>query len=118
MENIEKKKFLANFSSRIKSARREANLTQAEAAALAGLSTRGFQEIESGQSDPQFTSLAPLSAALGVSIDELANKPSKSDIFFNIMKILPTLNDSQLRGILSVAEANATALLDKRSRTR
>ena len=62
------------FKDRIRLLRREAGLTQREAAEKIGVTYRTYQNYEAGASTPSGTILARLSALFGVSMDMLTEK--------------------------------------------
>lgn len=59
------------FSKRLSALRRARNLTQAQAARLAGISPRSYQRYESGQREPALSAIAALARLFGVSSDYL-----------------------------------------------
>ena len=65
------------FSDNLKRLREIAGLTQAQAAAAAGVAFRSYQNWEMGTREPRIEALRKLAAAFGVSADELiAEKPA------------------------------------------
>ena len=59
------------FGKRLKSARKNADMTQQAAADKFGVSLRGYCRWEAGQTEPSFGTLAAISSELGVTSDYL-----------------------------------------------
>lgn len=57
--------------SRVKDQREKKKLTQQELAGKAGISIRGLQSVESGQSNPTLRTMQRIADALGVSVADL-----------------------------------------------
>lgn len=115
---------------RIQRLRESKELSQEKLAELARVSLRGIQNIEYGKTkSPGIETLASIARALGVLIEDIVDEEIltvmragailRSEIIIDIVAALPTLNDSQLRGVLSVAQASSASLANKaRPRTR
>ena len=97
----------------VKQLRLEAELTQAELAARAGVTVETVARLErvlrgrsSANSNPSLETLVRLASALGVEVSELLSEPSrprpKDD---RISMILRTANPATRRRVLRVAEA-------------
>ena len=65
---------------KISNARKEKNLTQAELADYLGVSYQAVSNWERGQSMPDIDKLADISEILGLSIDDLLNKPGAKNL--------------------------------------
>lgn len=61
------------FAQKIRTLRKEKNLTQAEAAAQVGLSARGYQDLELG-AKPRYDALLHIADFYGVSVDWLLDR--------------------------------------------
>lgn len=61
------------FAEKIRTLRKEKNLTQAEVAAQVGLSARGYQDLELG-AKPTFDNLLHIADFYGVSVDWLMDR--------------------------------------------
>jgi transcriptional regulator with XRE-family HTH domain len=65
-----------NFSDRLRNARLERGLSQAELAARAGMQPSAISHFETGERAPSFENLQRLANALGASIDGLLGRAS------------------------------------------
>lgn len=61
------------FSEKIRLLRKEQKMTQAEAGAKVGLTTRGYQNMELG-SEPRYNSILKIADYYGVSVDWLMGR--------------------------------------------
>lgn len=61
------------FAEKIRTLRKEKNLTQAEVAAQVGLSARGYQDLELG-AKPRYDALLHIADFYGVSVDWLMDR--------------------------------------------
>lgn len=111
----------SNLGSNIKRIRGLRGLTQAQLAEIAGLSTIGISNIETGTRHPRPGTLEAIAKALGVSEIELHGGRSpgasldlnNSELIGRIVAILPTLNEGELRNILATAESSPSLLARK-----
>ena len=109
MEDFEKKELIEKFSTELRKARNRLDLTQANAASRAGISVRGFQEIEAGQSDPQLTTVVALSHAVNTPVTTLVGRESTSDLIVEILYSLPALNEKQLKSVRALIQTALNA---------
>lgn len=79
---------MPDFADRLQSARRQAGLTQAEAAAAAGVSTRTWERWEGGESTPSSRKLPQIARALNVAPIRLAED---GDILVALRQVLRAL---------------------------
>ncbi len=84
------------FKDRIRLLRREAGLTQREAAERIGVTYRTYQNYEAGASMPSGTVLSKLSALLGVSMDMLTETAEPA---------VPAAENPELHALLSEMQA-------------
>ena len=66
---------------RMRELRKEHGETQAQAAAAAGLTDRQYQRFETGKQKPGFDSLLALADHFGVSMDYLAGRTDRRDVW-------------------------------------
>lgn len=114
MEDFEKKELLKTFSTELRKARNRLDLTQADLAGEAGLSVRGYQEIESGQSDPQLTTVTAIASVLNTPISALLGRETSSDLIVDILCALPTLNEKQLKSVRGLIDATLAPVTNSR----
>ena len=63
--------FARNFGRIVRECREKRDLTIKEAAELCGMSDKGYEMIELGDSDPKLSSILNISAALDINLEEL-----------------------------------------------
>lgn len=114
MDNIEKKQLLKTFSTELRRARNRLDLTQADLAHEAGMSIRGYQEVEAGQSDPQLTTVTAISAAINTPISALLGRETTADLIVDIISALPAMNEKQLKSVRGLIEAALTPVTNSR----
>jgi DNA-binding XRE family transcriptional regulator len=114
MDSYEKKEILKTFSTEVRKARARLDLTQAELASEAGLSIRGYQVIESGQSDPQLTTIASISSVLNTPISALLGRETTADLIVDIISVLPALNEKQLKSVRGLIDAAIAPVTNSR----
>lgn len=110
----------------VKEARIRANLTQSELADAAKTSLTTINRLEKGRQLPHSETLSEIAKALNVTVSELYLDPhtprqadhsnkSKAQVLGELALLLPTLDDSQLRTVLSLVEgygATSTSVVD------
>lgn len=98
------------LGNQIKISRKNKKVSQEKLAELCGVHVNTLKSIESGKSDPSVTLFAKICSILDLSLDELLNNkkiaPSKSELIFQIISVLPKLNDNQLAAILALSESS------------
>lgn len=109
MHPLDKKILLKQFSIELKKARHRMEISQDETSKRAGMSLRGYQEVEAGNTDPQLTTATAISLAVNTSIPALLGKESTSDLIVDILHLLPSLNEKQLKSVRSLAETALSA---------
>ena len=107
MGNIRKK-----LADNIRKARRSKDMTQGDLCDAAGISLRGYQDIESGKHAPRQETLDAILEVLGLTeMDLMADEPkpvmgeSKANLIASIVASLGDLDEPQLRAIHSLIEA-------------
>ncbi len=114
MENFEKKELLKKFSAEGRNKRNPLDLTKADMADEAGLSIRDYQKIETGEADPQLTTVTAISSVLNTPISALLGKETSSDLIVDILCALPTLNEKQLKSVRGLIEATLAPVTNSR----
>ena len=110
---------------KIRRLRSSLGLTQGQVAESAEIPFRTYQDIEYGKSIPRTVNLGAIARALNVPLESLLAEPiiadqamlpppTKSDLIAAIVVLLPTLNELELRAVLSQAE-ESPSLLQKRN---
>ena len=66
------------FCDRLKAIRAEKGLSQSELAKEAGMTTAGIAQLEQGRNQPSWESACAVADALGVSLDDFRDRPTKS----------------------------------------
>ena len=94
--------------SRIKTRRRELNLTQTELAKEANLTPAAISQFESGTRKPSFKTLSSLSDALKVTTDYLLGKAEKSH---NDLLADPKVN-AMFKGMMNFTEKDKEILYE------
>jgi transcriptional regulator with XRE-family HTH domain len=66
-----------NLAERIRTVRKDRQLSQEDLAHRAGLSLRAYRSLERGEAvDPHYSSLSGIAAGLGMSVGELIEEPA------------------------------------------
>ena len=69
------------FQERLRALRKERGETQAQVAAAIGIGGRHYQKFESGHNLPSFHNLCALADHFGVSMDYLAGRTDRRDVW-------------------------------------
>ena len=69
------------FQERVRALRKERGETQAQVAAASGIGGRHYQKFESGNNLPSFHNLCALADHFGVSMDYLAGRTDRRDVW-------------------------------------
>ena len=102
------------LAERIRTARKERQLSQEALANRAGMSLRAFRSLETGEADdPHYSTLSKLAEALGLSVSELVGEKSLVPLNEAPEKDEPGLTDAQLltRLVTSNSEASKKRFL-------
>jgi transcriptional regulator with XRE-family HTH domain len=93
------------FTENLKKIRNAKGLTQAKLAELTEISLSGYAKIEYGESWPTPGTMGLLAEKLGVNEADFFQKderePSRAELLASILLLLPSLNDSELRSVLT-----------------
>ena len=107
---------LSVLGARLKTARKERNLTQERLAELSGRSARHIAKIEKGDVNPSFEALFTLVKALGVSFDSIFD-PASEQVEAEIQEIAGLCRACPEQGqrlILAAIRAMAHELMDSK----
>ena len=105
---------LSVLGARLKTARKERDLTQERLAELSGRSARHIAKIEKGEVNPSFEALSTLVKALGVSFDSIFD-PASEQVEAEIQEITGLYRACPEQGqrlILAVVRAMAKELMN------
>ena len=96
------------LAERIRTARKERQLSQEALANRAGMSLRAFRSLETGEADdPHYSTLSKLAEALGLSVSELVGEKSLVPLSEAPEKDEPGLTDAQLLTRLLTSNSEA-----------
>jgi transcriptional regulator with XRE-family HTH domain len=101
---------IKELGDKIKFTRKSKKLSQEGLSELARIHINTFKKIESGKGSPSIESLVQICTALDLSIDELLDLKKrhikKSELIFEIISILPKLNENQLAALLALSTSS------------
>ena len=96
----------------LKKTREAKDLSQKEVAAILNMPQSQYSRIESGKTDPSFTTLERIATALGVTLAELfevdnllADVNSYDKSLIEKMKLLDTLDDNEKKSLFNIIDS-------------
>jgi transcriptional regulator with XRE-family HTH domain len=114
-------RFAKQFGERLKLARLESGLTQAQLATAARVGPNYVPRIERGEMTPSVDAAFRLAQALGVPVDDLCAPPPRRDPVKDAMRALAVLSEGDLaafRKSLRAVEVARASLRDGHGRAR
>ncbi len=91
MDDTPKNEILKCIGQRIRDCRKQAGLTQAQAAELAGVSPKHISRLENGEHNPHFDMIIKLASVYHVPVDAFTTDLSASNIDSFLLLIRPDL---------------------------
>jgi transcriptional regulator with XRE-family HTH domain len=112
-------RFAKQFGERVKLARLESGLTQAQLATAAHVGPNYVPRIERGEMTPSVDAAFRLAQALGVAVDDLCAPPPRRDPLKEAMRALAVLSENDLaafrKGVRAIEVARSSLRQGARS---